>query len=182
MHWDILLNSICCSYCVPKLLVVPYSVQGTEIRAVLDTYAYSSRINFELVAIALRDIYEWQTRWAVQFDRTMDGTKPQNFLDSIIRPPRAPNVDIGYTAQARQLELQAGTMTIQDIYAERQQDWRQQMRQIAETRAYVKQLAKEFKIEPYEISQIINIKLTAEPGAEEPQPAKQDQKPEPKTA
>lgn len=167
MHWDILLNNICCSYNVPKLLVVPYSLQGTVSRADLDICANAFRFTFELLASALREVYEWQTRWAVRFDRSMDGAIPQRFLDCIIRPPRAPNVDIGYTAQALALELKLGTKTLQDVYAERQQDWRHQLEQIAETRAYIKELAEKFDLQPDEISQVVELQADTEPDGDE---------------
>lgn len=152
-YWDLLISQICCSYNVPKLLVVPYSLQGTVTRADLDVCANAFRANFELVAWGLQQVYEWQTEWAVRYDRSMDGASPRDYIACIIRPPRAPNVDIGYTAQALQIELQLGTKTLQDVYAERQQDWRHQLRQIAETEAYINDLATEFDIDPNRISQ-----------------------------
>jgi hypothetical protein len=178
MHWDILLNNICCAYNVPKLLVVPYSLQGTVTRADLDICANAFRFNFEILADALREVYEWVTRWAVKFDRAMDGTAPSDFLECIIRPPRAPNVDIGYTAQALELELRLGTKTLQDVYAERQQDWRHQLRQIAETRKFIHELAVEFNLEPDEISQVAELQAAAgEPdGDEDPTKAPTPQK------
>ncbi len=155
-YWDYLTGLICCGYNVPKLLVLPYSLQGTVTRADLDVCTNAFRLNFELVAAAVREIYEWHTEWAVKFDRSMDGETPADYLQSTIRPPRAPNVDIGYTAKALQIELQLGVKTVQDVFAERQQDWRSQLRQIAETVAYRNELAKEFGIKPEDISQIFD--------------------------
>jgi hypothetical protein len=153
-YWDTLHTLICCSYNVPKLLVMPYSLQGTVTRADLDVCAGAFRMSFEIIAELVRDIYEWQTGWAVRFDRSMDGKRPADYLKAVVRPPRAPNVDIGYTATALQTELQMGVKTIQDVYAEKQQDWRTQLTQIAETRAFIKKLATKFGLEPDEISQI----------------------------
>jgi hypothetical protein len=148
-YWDLLITQICCAYNVPKLLVVPYSLQGTVTRADLDVCANAFRFNFEIIAWAIRQIYEWQTQWAVKFDRTMDGNAPADFIECVIRPPRAPNVDIGYTAQSLALELKTGTKTYQDVFAERQQDWRQQFRQSAECAYELKRLAAEFsKLDP----------------------------------
>ncbi len=169
-YWDTLHTIICCAYNVPKLLVMPYSLQGTVTRADLDVCAGAFRANFEIIAEAIREIYEWQTIWAVRFDRAMDGSKPEDYTAVVIRPPRAPNVDIGYTAKALQIELQMGVKTIQDVYAEKQMDWRVQLRQIAETVAYKNELAKEFGINPEEISQIFEQPATAPEteGKEEP--------------
>jgi hypothetical protein len=172
-YWDLLISEICCAYNVPKLLVVPYSLQGTVTRADLDICTNAFRVNFELIAQALEEVYEWQLAWDVRYNRAMDGKPPQNFTLCNIQPPRAPNVDIGYNAQALQLELTMGTKTIQDVYAERQQDWRHQLTQIAESRAFIHKLATKFGITPDEISQIASSS-SPEPGDEE--------KPEPKEA
>lgn len=161
-YWDLLISEICCAYNVPKLLVVPYSLQGTVTRADLDICANAFRANFEIIAWAINQIYVWQTGWDVRFNREyLDGAMPENPLDCTIRPPRAPNVDIGYSAQALETEMKLGTKPVQDVYAERCQDWRHQWRQNAEAAYYKKQLAKEFSkngivVTPEEISQVID--------------------------
>ena len=170
-YWQFLVTRICNAYNVPKLLVFPFSLQGTVVRADLDICATAFRFNFEIVASALREIYEWQTNWAVQYDRTLDGDVPDNALECVIRPPRAPNVDIGYTAAALETELKVGTRTYQDVFAERQQDWRHQFRQAAESAAYLKQLAKEFstggiEVTADEIAQKIDPMAAAPDGSE----------------
>lgn len=165
-YWDLKISEICCGYNVPKLLVVPYSLQGTVTRADLDICANAFRANFEIIAWTLQQVYEWQSAWAVKYDRTLDGQAPADFMECIIRPPRAPNVDIGYTAKALQLEMQMGVKTIQDVYAEKQEDWRVQLRQIAEAEQYIDQLATEFGITPDRISQkVIQQKSGSQSGA-----------------
>lgn len=178
-YWDLLLTEVCCAYNAPKLLVVPYSLQGTVTRADLDVCANAYRFNFEILADTVREIYEWQTAWAVKFDQTMDGPVPANPLECIIRPPRPPNVDIGYTAQARIELLRAGLITYQDEFAMNQQDWRHQFEQAAEAVYYLKQLAKKFskdgiEVAPEEIADKLQSGLAAsEPdgGEDETQPA-----------
>ncbi len=151
-YWDLKLSEICIGYNVPKLLVVPYSLQGTVTRADLDVCATAFRADFEIIASIVREIYEWQTQWAVKFDPGMDGKRPANYLGCVIRPPRAPNVDIGYTAQALALELEMGTKTFQDVCAERNLNWRDQLRESAECQAFKNELAKEFNVDPNSIS------------------------------
>lgn len=172
-YWDLLTSYVCCGYNVPKLLVLPYSLQGTVTRADLDVCTNAFRANFEVIAYAVRALYEWHTEWSVKFERaSMDGvTTPPDYLKCIIRPPRAPNVDIGYTANALQTELKMGVKTIQDVYAEKQQDWRSQLTQIAETRAFINDLAKKFNIEPDEISQVIEPKQPDAAATPAPDPA-----------
>lgn len=164
-YWDLLTSLVCCGYNVPKLLVMPYSLQGTVTRADLDVCTNAFRSNFEIVKQAVRLIYEWQTQWAIRFDRSLDGNIPVDFLKSVIRPPRAPNVDVGKNAAALALELQIGTLTYQDIFAERQQDWRQQFRQSAEAEYVLQKLAQEFSkdgvvVAADKIAMKIEIKVT----------------------
>lgn len=159
--WDLTISDICCAYNVPKLLVVPYSLQGTVTRADLDVCTNAFRVNFEVIACALKKVYEWHGKWSLKYDRSLQSIGlPGNSTLCVIRPPRAPNVDIGYTAKELALELELGTRTYQDVFAERQQDWRQQFRQTAEAEAYIAQIAKEFGIEP---AQIANKALQSPP-------------------
>ena len=139
-YWDFLISQVCISYNTPKLLVLPYSLQGTVTRADLDVCANAYRVNFELVAAALQEIYQWQGVWANDFDLSQDGATPDDHMEVVIRPPRSPNVDIGYTAKALEIELRLGVKTIQDVYAEKQQNWRVQVTQIAEAIVFMKDL------------------------------------------
>lgn len=169
-YWDLLLTQICCGYNVPKLLVMPYSLQGTVTRADLDICANAFRASFEPIKQALREIYEWQCEWANKFDRTQDGVEPVDYWRVVIRPPRAPNVDIGYNAKALETELSLGIKTVQDIYAERQQDWRTETRQIAEYLAFVNKVADEFGIDASQITKLATKAADPEPDGDEPKP------------
>lgn len=176
-YWDHITSEICAGYNVPKLLVFPFSLQGTVTRADLDVCANAFRGDFELIASLVRDIYEWQTEWALKFDRSLDGPVPSNPYGCVIRPPRAPNVDIGYTAQALETELRIGAKTIQDVYADRNEDWRTQLRQIAESVNFINQLATEYKCEPSQISSLMVAKTTGgndKPDVEEPEKPKKE--------
>lgn len=153
-YWQHIISEICAGYNVPKLLVFPFSLQGTVTRADLDVCANAFRADFEIIASIVREIYEWQTPWAIKYDRALDGKAPANPLCCVIRPPRSPNVDIGYTAKALEIELRLGVRTIQDVYADKNQDWRCQLRQIAESIAYMKALEKEFKLLPGQLSSL----------------------------
>jgi hypothetical protein len=163
-YWDLLITQICCGYKTPKLLAMPYSLQGTVTRADLDVCANQYRFNFEIIADALREIYEWQGVWANDFDMTQDGVAPDDHHRVVIRAPRAPNVDIGYTAKNLETELGLGVKTMQDVYAERQQDWREQTVQIAEYLAFVKKTAAKFGVEA---GQITKLAIENESPAEE---------------
>ena len=157
-YWDLHNTVICVGYNVPRLLVLPISIQGTVARADLDVSGYGfGREHFEIIRELLCEIYEWQTEWAIKFDRSLDGQRPQDYQCCHIRPPRAPNVDVGYNANAEDVQLRNGTKTIQDVYAERQQDWRDQVVQQAEYLKFVKETAAQYGVEP---SQITNLMVT----------------------
>ncbi len=83
----------------------------------------------------------------------MDGKKPANYLACIIRPPRSPNVDVGYTAEALAIELEIGKITFQDMCAADNKDWRQQLRASFQFEDYKNQLAAEFpNVDPSKIA------------------------------
>ena len=84
----------------------------------------------------------------------MDGKTPSNPIGCVIRPPRSPNVDIGYTAKALEIELRLGIKTLQDTYADRNEDWRIQLRQIAESMAFVARLEKEFGLQAGQLTSL----------------------------
>ncbi len=153
-YWQHIISEICAGYNVPKLLVFPFSLQGTVTRADLDVCANAFRADFEMISSIVREIYEWQTTWAIKYDRSMDGQKPEEPLGCVIRPPRSPNVDIGYTAKALEIELRLGVKTLQDVYADKNEDWRIQLRQIAESMAFIQKLEKEFKLQPGQLSSL----------------------------
>lgn len=181
-YWDLLISQICCGYNVPKLLVVPYSLQGTVTRADLDVCTNAFRFNFEIIAAALRDVYEWQTDWEVRYGRefrdalgkaSVSNPTPPDYQCVVIRPPRAPDVDVGYNANALKIELALGTKTYQDVLAERQQNWQQVFRDAAESAFYLKKLAAEFSkkeagitISADEIAQKLDAAIEAAPTPE----------------
>ena len=153
-YWQHIISEICAGYNVPKLLVFPFSLQGTVTRADLDVCANAFRADFEIIASIVREIYEWQSQWAIRFDRSLDGKTPANPLQCVIRPPRAPNVDIGYTAKALEIEMRLGIKTIQDVCADKNEDWHVVLRQVAESMAYIKRLEQEFGLQPGQISSL----------------------------
>lgn len=181
-YWDLHYTLICMGYNVPKMLVMPYSLQGTVTRADLDICGFGfGRENYEIIAELEREVYEWQTEWAVKFDRTIDGETPQDYTAVVIRPPRAPNVDIGYTAKALEIELTLGVKTIPDVYAEKQQDFRQKTREIAEYLKYVKDLAEEFEVEPNQITSLAAQAIAADPKGDAPEGGASEGSPEAKS-
>jgi hypothetical protein len=153
-YWDFMLSQICMGYNAPKLLVLPYSLQGTVTRADLDVCSQGFGLaDFELVSSVVREIYEWWSDGDIKFDRSLLNEKiPAQPHDCVIRPPRAPNVDVGYTAQALAAELEMGKKSLQDVLAEDNKDWRQHLTRIAETEAFLNQLGKKYNLPPERIA------------------------------
>lgn len=169
-YWDLHYTLICMGYDVPKLLVMPYSLQGTVTRADLDICANAFRVDFALIREICEDIYEWESKWDVEYNTNlkspapsdkyaksryvMDKQVPDDTEVCLIRPPRSPNVDIGYTAKALEIEVRLGVKNMQGVYADKNEDWRIETRQIAEYVAYVQELEKEFKLQPGQITSL----------------------------
>jgi hypothetical protein len=97
----------------------------------------------------------------------MDGAAPEDAHVCLIRPPRAPNVDVGYTAKALEIEMQLGVKVPQDVFADKNQDWRVQLRQKAEYLQYAEQLGQEFSIDPSQLSSLIAAPV--DPTADNPE-------------
>jgi hypothetical protein len=167
-YWDLHYTLICMGYNVPKMLVMPYSLQGTVTRADLDICGYGfGQENYEIVAELLRDVYEWQSCWAKDYDRSLDGDWPVDFTEVFIRPPRKPNVDIGYTAKAVETEVRLGIRTIPDIYAEKQQDWRVKTIEINEYLKFVRETAISYGNDPAHVTELLEKEAADEPESEE---------------
>ncbi len=73
-------------------------------------------------------------------------------------------MDVGYNAKALETELRLGIKTIQDVYAERQQDWRVQIVQICEAQKFIRDKAKEYGVEPGQISELATSASAMKPG------------------
>lgn len=154
-YWDLHYTLICIGYNISKTIVMPASLQGTVTRADLDVSSYGfGREHFDILRELLTEVYEWRTEWAKDFDRTMDGEFPADYLGVIIKPPRAPNVDVGYTAKAEEIKLRLGIKTVPDVYSEQQMDWRLKTREAFEYQKYLDDCAKEFGIAAARVSEL----------------------------
>jgi capsid protein len=151
-YFDQLKSAICYGMHVPRLLVDPQSMQGTVVRTDIEVSANAFRFGFEQISSALREIYRWQTDWAIKYDKELKGEKPKHWDRCLIRPPRQCNVDIGRNANALALELKTGTVTFQDVFAERQQNWQDQFRQAAEAAFFLKKLARDYSKDGIEVT------------------------------
>lgn len=154
-HWDYLLSKVCAGVGISKLLVLPYSMQGTVARADLAIAAAFFRARSSIIQAAIRQVFFWALEWGGNYDREVfrGGFDFTNFENVTVRPPKSPDVDVGRNSKALISEYQAGLRTAQDIFGEAGQDWREQFEQKAREAQLINELAKEYEVEPDDIAQ-----------------------------
>jgi len=137
-HWDYLTTKICAGVGISKLLVMPYSMQGTVARADLDIAAAFFRARSSVMQAAVEKVFMRVIEWAQDYDREVlrGGFSFDGYENVTVRPPRSVNVDVGRNSKALISELEACIRTPQEVYAEQGQDWRTAFDQIAEAKAY----------------------------------------------
>jgi len=152
-YWDFLLNQICMGLNVPRLLVAPYSLQGTVTRADLAVARDAFRRDYEIVSAVLREIYEWWGERDVRHNPANYGKKiPADYNACEIHPPDAPDVDIGYTAAGQAIEMENGATNVAQICGRRKINWRSLLKQTAQIEQYIDSLAKQYGIDSSRIS------------------------------
>lgn len=151
-YWDYITAKICIGVGIPKEIVLPSSMQGTSMRSVLEIASAFFRQRSSALQDHLGQVYEWVIESGLALnDPLLISGKPEDWFAWTARSPRAVSVDIGYSSAARVNEFKLGMTTLEDLYAEQGQDWRERLRQKAEEIAYAKSLAQEFSIERAEI-------------------------------
>ncbi len=146
-YWKFLCEEICNGIGIPLAMVFPESMQGTVYRGVLDSANAYFRSRSTVLAAAWKQV--WQ--YAIDFGSRTDveiADKPADWKIVSVRPPRAVNVDVGRNSSAMLAELEAGTRTFADIYAETGDDWREKLEQKAKEVAFVKGMAKKYGVMP----------------------------------
>jgi capsid protein len=151
-YWDYLTAKICAGVGIPKEIVIPSSMQGTSMRSVLDIAAAFFRQRSSALQDSLGQVYEWVIESGLALnDPFLITGKPLDWYAWKARAPRSVSVDIGYSSSARVNEFKLGMTTLEDVYAELGQDWRERLRQKADEIAYADQLARERKIDRAEV-------------------------------
>lgn len=153
-YWEHLIAKVCMGVGISKQLVFPKTVQGTITRADLDTQNNYFRSRSEVIAQGLKEallyILDFETRNNPDFKNP-----PKDWRNFIVRPPKSVNVDIGRNSQALINELNSCIRTFQDIFAENGEDWREQIKQVAIERSYLRQLEQEYNLMEGELA--INV-------------------------
>lgn len=159
--WDRLDNKIVQGSGVSYAALVDY--RGNWGGATLRAAVQSDNRLFELNTID--QAIGWQRVWDYAISWAMDhGELPKNpeFRNVRWHPPRRSTVDIGNESQATLSQLQAGTLTFQDIYGELGEDWKDRLIQRADEEAFIDQLAKEKGIPRQFISSFAQERLAGQ--------------------
>ncbi|TXH52223.1 MAG: phage portal protein [Desulfurellales bacterium] len=161
-YWDYLTSKICAGVGISKLLVYPYTLQGTVTRSDLDVSATFFRCRSAVLQAAFARIYLWAIDWARANERSL-ADPPSDWKAVTVRAPRSVNVDVGRNSTAMLEELKNGVRTYEDIYAEQGEDWRQRLRQKAREAALIRDLSVEFGVSESAIAELSAD--TSEPAA-----------------
>lgn len=149
-YWDYLVSKFCLGVGIPAELVRPTSMQGTSQRAMLDVAAAWFRIRSAVLAQSFGRVFEYVVWYGVERDGTLSGA-PANWRSYSFVPPKGPDVDAGRNSSAMIAEYKAGMRTLQSIYGQSGDQWRQQLRQRADEIAFAKQLADERGLDRAEV-------------------------------
>lgn len=120
--WDHLTNKICTGFGISKLLVFPFSVQGTVVRADLDSTAAFFRVRSSFLASKMTEVWEYVTEWGTRNVREL-ADPPVDWRRIKVRAPRGVNVDVGRNSTALIEEYIAGFRTLEGICGELGDDW-----------------------------------------------------------
>lgn len=140
-YWNTLLGKACIGVGIPRVLVVPYSIQGTVLRADIECAANYFRARSAVVGHSMHQLYKWAMGWAVEHDRTLKRSTPKDWANVVIRPPKGINVDVGRQSAALINEFNAGFRTLAEVCNELGTDWREVQDQKAKEWARAKRIA-----------------------------------------
>lgn len=143
--WDHLTSKVCAGFGISKLLVFPWSVQGTVVRADLDVAATFFRSRSAVLASKFTEVWLYVMQWAVLNERQL-ADPPADWKRVAVRAPRSVNVDVGRNSTALISEYEAGWRTLEEICGELGMDWRDVLRQRAVELAEAAALEKEFSL------------------------------------
>jgi lambda family phage portal protein len=140
-YWDYLTSKICAGTGITKMLVFPWSIQGTVARADLDVANAYFRSRSSVLICAFTAIYEWAIDWAKNNDRRL-ADPPADYKSVDALAPRAVNVDVGRNSSAMLAELESGATTYKTIYGPLGTNWRKELWQRFTEEAYILKLSK----------------------------------------
>jgi len=158
--FDYLAQRVCMGVGISKMLVLPWSIQGTIGRGEYERSRNYFLSRFVPFASAVQQIY-WYVIGTARFSDPRIADAPMDWTRVTIRPPRTVNVDAGRNSAATIADLESGLTTIEEQYSMRGLDWREQLRQRAKEEKFIDQLAKEEGLDPSRIRRAITDSLKA---------------------
>ena len=170
-HWNFLIAKVCVGWGISKQLVFPESMQGTVTRADLDVCSAYFKSRFSVLSGHWTRVYRNHIDWARRNEIELSDA-PADWWRVNVRPPRAPNVDVGRNSNALVAEYQAGWRTLESICGELGEDWRNVLAQRSAEIEYATALAAERGLP---LDQLLPPPKTAAPVAPEEPATQEDQ-------
>lgn len=143
--FDYYASRVCAGTGISKLLVFPWSIQGTVVRSELDLARNYFLSRFASFQSACQQIY-WYVIGSARFIDSRLADAPSDWTKVIIRPPRAVNVDVGRNSAATIAELECGLTSYEEQFAMRGLDYKEQLRQRAREEQLLDKIAAEFNV------------------------------------
>lgn len=157
-YWDYLTSLVCAGVGVSKLLVFPWSMQGTVVRADLDIQNTFFRARSGVLQSAFLEIYLWVVDWEANFNRAL-ANRPGDWQEATVLGPRGVGVDVGRNSSAMLAELEAGARTYEMTYGDLGEDWEEQFEQRAREEAFLDRVSAEHNISPARLRKSITEAL-----------------------
>lgn len=145
--WDYLTSKVCAGTGISKLLVFPWSVQGTVVRADLDVMGSFFRSRSSVLAAGFTDVYYYVVGFARNNVKEL-ADPPADFRKVKVRPPRSVNVDVGRNSTALINEYLAGFRTLEGICGELGEDWVEVLEQEGAELAKAAEIENRLKLAP----------------------------------
>ena len=164
--FDYIATQVCMGVGIPKMLVMPWSIQGTIGRGEYErarNYFLSRFTTFQSVA---QQIY-WFIIGVARFSDPRIADAPADWTKVVIRPPRTVNVDVGRNSAATIADLDANLTTLEEQFAMRGLDWREQTRQRIREETFIDAECAKVGLSPARIRSSLQ-KSAAETPATEP--------------
>lgn len=136
-YWEFLLKKISAGIGYSDLLIFPRSVQGTVVRANLETTAAHLRSEHEVYAAAIKSIYEWFAGFYTSKTSATDWWK------CATQPPRSPIVDIERNSNAIIEETRNGIRSMTANCAELGRSFEDVLREKAQDSLLIKKVSQE---------------------------------------
>lgn len=140
-YWDYIISKICAGVGISKLLVYPWSMQGTVTRADLDVANTFFRSRSAVLGAAFSRVYSYVMGAAIKQDVAV-ADPPADWSLLTVRPPKSVNVDVGRNSTAILNEIRAGIRSPANEMAEMQEDYRKTMRKRIADAKWLLEIAK----------------------------------------